>query len=590
MELDEVYNALRQGECDVAEGYSTDGRGAAWGFHNLADPLALFPFYNPAPVVRKPVLDANPALAPLLEAVISRLDDATMSQLNARVDIGGDGEPASGDEETPAAVARDFLVSAALIPPDSPAGVTVETSTEQPADGAAGSGAENTDSQSIESSAGITTGQELTATQPLTTADPASATADLDLESAPPGEIVVASTDRPEEVLLGQLYLLLLEEAGLPVADRTGLGAPDVVRRALAAGTIDLYPELSGRALADYYHLPPSAWPANPERSYALAKSLDQPQGYLWLARMRVQTGVTLLVPQALAGQGVRSISEFARWIGGETDPFKLCVDDRIPAETPAALAAVYDIPLAPHQLIRVVGGETYAGLRNGACDGAFGQPGDGRVAAWQLVALEDDRGFFYSSVAAPVVRNAVHTAYPSIDAALQPLALTLDNAHLSRASAQTLLGADGEPATGDEIPVQAAASALLCDLNLRTRCANGGDQPTADAVASQQLPTASTELTLTASSLRPRQGADAGVTILVSTPISIGVNARVAPSTQADILDLLPASTQVQAIGRSPRNDWLRIILPDGQLAWVFANAVLAPGQSVATLPVIDE
>jgi hypothetical protein len=38
-----------------------------------------------------------------------------MSQLNARVDIGKDGEPNSGDEETPATVAQDFLTKIGLL-------------------------------------------------------------------------------------------------------------------------------------------------------------------------------------------------------------------------------------------------------------------------------------------------------------------------------------------------------------------------------------------------------------------------------------------------------------------------------------------
>ena len=87
MEADQVYSALKEGQCDIGEGFSTDGRIAAWGFHNLQDSRAFFPFDNPAPVIRRAVLTANPELADILGKFGALLDDTTMSQLNAQVAI-----------------------------------------------------------------------------------------------------------------------------------------------------------------------------------------------------------------------------------------------------------------------------------------------------------------------------------------------------------------------------------------------------------------------------------------------------------------------------------------------------------------------
>ncbi|MFN8493815.1 MAG: glycine betaine ABC transporter substrate-binding protein [Caldilineaceae bacterium] len=120
MDLDAVYTSLRKQKCDVGEGYRTDGRGAAWKFHNLADPLAVFGVAQVAPLLRQPVLAANPDLTDVLGNFVQKLDDATMSQLNARVDIGKDGEPSTGDEETPQAVAQDFLTKAGLLHASNP--------------------------------------------------------------------------------------------------------------------------------------------------------------------------------------------------------------------------------------------------------------------------------------------------------------------------------------------------------------------------------------------------------------------------------------------------------------------------------------
>ena len=115
MDLDAVYAGVRAKTCDIGEGYRTDGRGAAWGFHNLDDPLVTFSLSQVAPLIRQPVLAANPDLKDVLNGFVQQLDDAKMSQLNARVDIGKDGEPNTGDEETPQAVAQDFLSKAGLL-------------------------------------------------------------------------------------------------------------------------------------------------------------------------------------------------------------------------------------------------------------------------------------------------------------------------------------------------------------------------------------------------------------------------------------------------------------------------------------------
>jgi len=114
-DLDGVYDGLRSGECDIAEGYATDGRISTWGFTPLKDSLAFFPFYNPAPVIRQEVLDRDPEIATILNKLPKLLDDDTMRQLNARVDLGADGLFNSGDEETPEEVANTFILEAGLV-------------------------------------------------------------------------------------------------------------------------------------------------------------------------------------------------------------------------------------------------------------------------------------------------------------------------------------------------------------------------------------------------------------------------------------------------------------------------------------------
>ena len=99
-----TYKALQDGECTTAMGFATDGRIAAFGFFNLEDDKQFFPVYNPAPVIRKEVLDANPGVADVLAPIANALTTEKMMEMNKRVDI---------DEEDPEDVARDFLDSLA---------------------------------------------------------------------------------------------------------------------------------------------------------------------------------------------------------------------------------------------------------------------------------------------------------------------------------------------------------------------------------------------------------------------------------------------------------------------------------------------
>ncbi len=101
-----TYQALTEGECEVAMGFATDGRIAAFGFTNLDDDLGFFPNYNPAPVVRQEVVDADPNIGIVLNLLGPTLDTATMTELNKRVDI---------DEEDVSAVACDHLMTSGLV-------------------------------------------------------------------------------------------------------------------------------------------------------------------------------------------------------------------------------------------------------------------------------------------------------------------------------------------------------------------------------------------------------------------------------------------------------------------------------------------
>lgn len=82
------YQILEQGEADCCPAYSTDAQLVNTDlFTYLEDDKGFWPPYYLAPIIRNEVLEANPEMAGILNAVSAKLDTATMVSLNARVDI-----------------------------------------------------------------------------------------------------------------------------------------------------------------------------------------------------------------------------------------------------------------------------------------------------------------------------------------------------------------------------------------------------------------------------------------------------------------------------------------------------------------------
>ncbi|CAI8777124.1 Glycine-betaine-binding protein [Pseudomonas sp. IT-P12] len=101
-----TYQALRDGQVNVALVLSTDGRIPAFGFVVLKDDKGFFPSYALTPVIRTEVFKENPKVGELLNALSARLDDDTIAGLNSRVDVG---------RESIESVSREFLQQNKLI-------------------------------------------------------------------------------------------------------------------------------------------------------------------------------------------------------------------------------------------------------------------------------------------------------------------------------------------------------------------------------------------------------------------------------------------------------------------------------------------
>uniref|UniRef100_A0A7C1JGM7 SH3b domain-containing protein n=1 Tax=Caldilinea aerophila TaxID=133453 RepID=A0A7C1JGM7_9CHLR len=75
------------------------------------------------------------------------------------------------------------------------------------------------------------------------------------------------------------------------------------------------------------------------------------------------------------------------------------------------------------------------------------------------------------------------------------------------------------------------------------------------------------------------------GAAIAISD--TAGVRARTAPSLEAGVVTVLPNGAVLPAVGRSADNQWIQIVLPDNQRAWVFRGVVVV-SSNIDDVPVV--
>jgi len=257
----------------------------------------------------------------------------------------------------------------------------------------------------------------------------------------------VASKIDTEGSLLGNLIVQVLEANGIKTENRLQLGNTKVVRTALTAGEIDIYPEYTGNGAFFFADEKNPAW-KDLKAGYERVKALDQEKNKLtWLQPAPANnTWAIAIRKDVAASQKLKSLDDFGRWVtGGGT--VKLAASAEF-VERPDALPAfqsAYGFKLKQDQLLTLAGGDTAVTIKAAAeqtsgVNAAMAYGTDGPVAALGLVILDDTRGVQPVYAPAPVVRAEVLARLPKIAQVLDPVFRTLDTPTLQRLNAQIAL------------------------------------------------------------------------------------------------------------------------------------------------------
>ncbi|CAN5256938.1 glycine betaine ABC transporter substrate-binding protein [soil metagenome] len=242
--------------------------------------------------------------------------------------------------------------------------------------------------------------------------------------------ITVGSKDFDEQLVLGSISKLLLSDAGAEVVDEINTGGTDAVRGALTGGSIDHYWEYNGTAWISFFGETEPIPDVQEQYQVVADRDLEE-NDLVWLQPAPFNNTYGLAMASDVHSElgSPATLSDIGPLL--EEDPgLTICVevefqsrDDGLPG-----MEETYGYSFDSVEVLDT--GLIYTETAEGNC--TFGEVfiSDGRIAALDLVVLEDDQGFFPLYNPSPVFRSEVYDPVAEeLDALYSPVteALTLE-------------------------------------------------------------------------------------------------------------------------------------------------------------------
>lgn len=267
-------------------------------------------------------------------------------------------------------------------------------------------------------------------------------------------QVVVSSKIDTEGGVIGNIILQVLKANDVPVTDKIQLGDTKVVRSAIIAGQIDIYPEYTGNGAFFFNKADDPLW-KDAQKGYEEVKKDDYAANKIvWLTPAPANNtwGVALRKDVAEPNHIV-TWSDFGKWVTGG-GKVKLAASAEFVSSAAAlpAFESTYNFKLNPDQLITLSGGDTAAFIAAAAnqtsgANAAVVYGTDGGIAPSGLVALEDDKGVQPVYNPAPIIREAVLKQYPQIETLLKPVFAKLNLTTLQTLNGRVQVGGEGASA-----------------------------------------------------------------------------------------------------------------------------------------------
>jgi osmoprotectant transport system permease protein len=230
------------------------------------------------------------------------------------------------------------------------------------------------------------------------------------------GHVTVGSKDFTESILLAEIVAQMLEAQNVEVTRQFDLGG-NLAHSAVVAGQIDIYPEYTGTGFtAILRHQPitdPKAVYDQVQREYASQFNLwvSPPLGF-------DNTFAILVRGEDARRLNLKTVSDSAKysrqWNAGFGHDFMVRPDGY------AGFSRTYGLNFASVSDMAL--DLTYTALSSGKVDMIAGNSTDGRIAALDLVQLEDDKRYFPPYEAVFITSSGALKGIPELGTTMQKL------------------------------------------------------------------------------------------------------------------------------------------------------------------------
>lgn len=234
------------------------------------------------------------------------------------------------------------------------------------------------------------------------------------------GTINIGAKNFDEEYITADIYQLLLQKAGFTVKQHVLGSEPQPFQKALLNGSLDLYPEYTGTGLVGILG---KTGIVNPHKAYQTVKRLYEKKFHLtWLQQTPMNDSNAVAVTKATANKyHLKTLSNLAKV--SKNLSFAALPPCKGRPDCLGGMQKQYGINF---KNVTYVDSTTLTlqALKSGQADAAEVFGTDGRISAYGLVSLVDNKGkVFPADHIAPVVRDSTLKKYPQIRGILNKVA-----------------------------------------------------------------------------------------------------------------------------------------------------------------------
>ena len=239
-------------------------------------------------------------------------------------------------------------------------------------------------------------------------------------------EVVVGGKGFTEQQLIAEMTSQLLAANGIKPDKRVGMGSA-VLRQALESGQIDVCWEYTGTALSLAYK---DTEKYTAEQGYEKIRSLDAAKGIVWLKPTRVNNTYAIgMLRSKSSALGIKSISDLANaYKGGKNIMIGTNAEFAARPDGLPGVQKTYGFTVPLDSIVKMDFGLSFQALRDSQVEAAMVTSTDGRIIAFDVLVLNDDKAFFPIYLMTPVARKEALDKNPKLAGLLESLAAKLDS------------------------------------------------------------------------------------------------------------------------------------------------------------------